>query len=409
MNVLRSRARFVVRWGGLGFALFTAGQAYFFLVRENPGVLGPTAAWFSVGLNVATVTVLATFYLLNFVAADRWGWNTRRLYVGSVVCVFASLLLATLGHIHLAGSASTVLPILFVAYALLSSWLLGFRYGWMFFGGSIALWLALFALTKAGALTYMPLAAQRDPVLEKIFLEPRYLAVNVIMYVSIGAGLLWMLNCLQRRVCRQNEELKRVHNELRALATTDPLTGLLNRRSAFEELEGMLAAAAAEHRFVMVAALDLDHFKRVNDTHGHPVGDRALRMVARALADNTRDDDIVARVGGEEFLVASFGTGVSEGAHLLDRVRRGIERTAFTLPEGGRTHVTASIGFVVFDPASPLSLTKLLSRADHALYESKNAGRNRVTYHENPFEVLAPAPAALPPPIAIGESTPRVS
>jgi diguanylate cyclase (GGDEF)-like protein len=117
---------------------------------------------------------------------------------------------------------------------------------------------------------------------------------------------------------------------------------------------------------------DIDHFKRINDKFGHPAGDRVLAMVARALDDGLRDGDVVARFGGEEFLVAAPGIGTTAAAALAERLRTRVAE-ASDAEVGG---VTVSLGMALWDEGE--SMAELIERADLALYQAKEQGRNRV-------------------------------
>jgi diguanylate cyclase (GGDEF)-like protein len=165
-------------------------------------------------------------------------------------------------------------------------------------------------------------------------------------------------------------------DELLQQAQTDPLTGLPNRR-AWEETVGRRLAAGAEraHRWC-VAIVDLDCFKQVNDTHGHPIGDAVLRAAAKALRDSLRHEDLVARLGGDEFGLLLKVPSPASAASVVDRTRSeiAVQSARAGLPAG-----TASAGFYVLpDDCAPLPYPDvLLSAADEALRQAKAQGRNR--------------------------------
>ncbi|HEX9187163.1 MAG TPA: diguanylate cyclase, partial [Vicinamibacteria bacterium] len=163
----------------------------------------------------------------------------------------------------------------------------------------------------------------------------------------------------------------------RQLAVRDGLTGLYNRR-AFGEL--LLSAIANEDRrpqgSLGLAILDLDHFKKLNDTYGHPAGDAALRSLARLLGQHLRKGDVAARYGGEEFVVILPGHDEERSMGAADRLRSALHKHRFVF-EGARIPLTASLGVAIW-PADGREPDALLAAADRALYAAKQAGRNRV-------------------------------
>jgi diguanylate cyclase (GGDEF)-like protein len=168
-----------------------------------------------------------------------------------------------------------------------------------------------------------------------------------------------------------------LEDELREAAMTDALTGLPNRRHAFQRLALDWAAARRRNGPIAVILLDLDHFKRINDAFGHDAGDRLLGAVSQALRANAREHEEACRVGGEEFLVICAQAGEAEASDCAERLRREIERLRVSaLPDSVR--FTASLGVAAAFPAQGGDWSSLLSRADRALYAAKAAGRNRV-------------------------------
>jgi diguanylate cyclase (GGDEF)-like protein len=156
-------------------------------------------------------------------------------------------------------------------------------------------------------------------------------------------------------------------------ANTDALTGLLNRRGIEPELERLLARGRAGGHGLAVVMVDLDHFKRYNDRHGHLVGDVALQRVARALTAAAGSEDRVARFGGEEFTVALTGADYTAARAYADRVRTALREEA--VDDGQRLTVSAGIATLGPDGAT---IDALLRRADEALYHAKAGGRDRV-------------------------------
>jgi diguanylate cyclase (GGDEF)-like protein len=164
--------------------------------------------------------------------------------------------------------------------------------------------------------------------------------------------------------------------ELNLQAMRDPLTALYNRRQLEEGLHREVLRARRVGGSVGVMAIDVDHFKRVNDTLGHEVGDRALRGVAEELASCVREEDIACRAGGEEFVIILPGTGKTALRSRAEAVRRTIEQARIQAGDGS-LRLTVSIGLATF-PAYGDSGQAVLRAADVALYKAKAAGRNRV-------------------------------
>ena len=159
------------------------------------------------------------------------------------------------------------------------------------------------------------------------------------------------------------------------LVSTDMLTGVLNRRAFFDSGEAVRALAARHGLGVPLAMLDIDHFKRLNDTHGHAAGDLVLQAFATTCGDCLRPYDLFARIGGEEFAVMLVDTSPEEAWGVLERLRAAVEAIALDV-QGEVLDVTVSLGLAVMPPQGSLELA--LSQADAALYRAKHQGRNRL-------------------------------
>jgi diguanylate cyclase (GGDEF)-like protein len=170
-------------------------------------------------------------------------------------------------------------------------------------------------------------------------------------------------------------ENARLFSQVRRMATIDGLTGLYNRNHFFAEADRRLRVARRHHQPIAAIMLDIDHFKRINDTYGHPVGDEVIRVVAERLRDAAGDSDVLGRYGGEEFaLVSPQGTESATG--LAERLREVVSGDPVPTV-AGPLPVTISIGLALFDDGGQ-DLRQLLTRADGALYQAKQTGRNRV-------------------------------
>jgi diguanylate cyclase (GGDEF)-like protein len=164
--------------------------------------------------------------------------------------------------------------------------------------------------------------------------------------------------------------------ELRILATTDSLTGALSRRAFREEAARDFALARRHRHDLSCAILDIDHFKRINDTYGHAIGDVLLQGVVDVCRRGLRASDYIGRIGGEEFAILLPQTNGKSGLEVAQRLRRAVEREAFATP-AGTLKITASLGVAPCDK-SVADIDALMRRADVALYGAKSAGRNRV-------------------------------
>ncbi|BCX65453.1 GGDEF domain-containing protein [Pseudomonas izuensis] len=186
------------------------------------------------------------------------------------------------------------------------------------------------------------------------------------------------LHSLAERVAHMEQEALgfREHlEEQRQKALIDPLTGLPNRAAWSERLDHEISQWQQHGNTLMLAMLDLDHFKRINDNYGHLAGDKVLKIIATVLSKRLRGTDFIARFGGEEFVLLLPSTVPAAGMKLLEHLRASIEACPFHF-KGERVTITISMGLTAFKPGEHSDL--VLKRADQALYRAKNAGRNRV-------------------------------
>ena len=214
--------------------------------------------------------------------------------------------------------------------------------------------------------------------------EPDYPPVVAAAYVGMVVVVLLSSTFLTTRVQstrehlrRQKAELAQALEQIRQLATHDDLTGLLNRRAMLDRMQLEQRRSLRSGSPLLIAQLDIDHFKAVNDTHGHAAGDLVLQSFADTVRRNVRDTDVLARWGGEEFVLLLCDTPAADAVTLMERLRQAVQAMQVPVPQGGQPiTVTVSIGLARHTPADPLAGT--LERADQALYAAKAGGRNRV-------------------------------
>lgn len=210
------------------------------------------------------------------------------------------------------------------------------------------------------------------------FCAAAWLASNYLAGLTFSNPAVWFFNVLTQAasfvvVGMLIATLKTALAHEQELSHTDPLTSLLNGRAFYEEGERILALSRRQKHSVTVASIDLDDFKLVNDTKGHHEGDRVLRSVATMIRTCTRNSDLAARMGGDEFLLLLPETGPSEARLMLDRLRVLLEQTLSHTPGP----VTASIGGVVFVTVQD-SVDTMVQEADRRLYAAKAKGKGRV-------------------------------
>jgi diguanylate cyclase (GGDEF)-like protein len=168
-----------------------------------------------------------------------------------------------------------------------------------------------------------------------------------------------------------------MRNGLAEQIGTDALTGCLNRRALESRLKSDWRLAKRRGTHIALAAIDLDHFKQINDTRGHPVGDVVLQQLAGIMKSTARDTDAVARFGGDEFVILLPDTGWQGALTFAERLRRRVDDFTFG-PPGSPMTITISVGVALARGTDPISPEELLKEADRSLYKAKQQGRNRV-------------------------------
>ena len=204
--------------------------------------------------------------------------------------------------------------------------------------------------------------------------------VPVVANVKLGANgtSYWSVyvcivrDKLQSELLKANEKLENLSQELFILATTDPLTGLLNRRELQDQVSKVIYQSSRNASTFALLTVDVDFFKKVNDTYGHKVGDNVLKELANLLKYGLRENDLTARFGGEEFVVVLQDVDENQAFLVSEKMRENIENTLID-----NIKVTVSIGLVVTRKDDAVSFDSLLKLSDDALYKAKELGRNR--------------------------------
>ena len=211
-----------------------------------------------------------------------------------------------------------------------------------------------------------------------------------IRNASISHGVIWlfgMLGIVAYHVIRRRE-IKRIarQQKLEYQASTDALTGLANRRAFTTRAEQELARANRYGGELSILMVDIDFFKKVNDTYGHQVGDIVLKELADILLRALRDIDFAARFGGEEFVVLLPGTNAENALKTAERLRVLVGDARIPLQQGGVVKITVSIGVASYSASANNSIEKLIYEADKALYMAKGTGRNKVCMNGHPAD-----------------------
>lgn len=273
---------------------------------------------------------------------------TPRMFIGSGVCGLCALATAALlfqnrdlSGEEMVGAPTLQAPILGLA------------------------WLQVFAAVLHVVRCVLTFLYPPVQIVHMDLIQAGFTYLNMLTGVGSGCGLIWLALCMHRR-------------DLHAIAQTDPLTGVLNRRAFEEILFRELRRSNHSRQPVAVLLLDIDRFKRVNDSFGHQAGDEVIRRVSAVLQSNLRPADALARYGGEEFVLLLRNASLAQAEEVAERLRTEIAGLT-GLP--GVSAITVSIGVAAYHSGD--AANELLRQCDEALYRSKRGGRNLVTVHRS--------------------------
>lgn len=207
--------------------------------------------------------------------------------------------------------------------------------------------------------------------------RPRELTTEQIMVLrDLGAMIETELKVSS--LSQTQQDLTEQLGTANMLAMVDPLTRLWNRAGIYNLLEKEWSEAIRHGKSLTVVMADIDHFKKINDTYGHDGGDTVLRCVSKIFLEELRTEDVIGRVGGEEFLIILTDCDADKAADVVERLRKSMEQRNITLCEKNKINITMSFGVASANPQEDMDYLKLIKSADEALYRAKNQGRNRI-------------------------------
>lgn len=340
------------------------------------------------GFGGVTAAIFISFYILLFWALD-FPRSIILVNAAALLIDLIGLLLVSRFHIH----KLTAHLITFATYVSL----LGTA---LFTGGidsSSIVWIAFIpiaAIIMAGTRDAIPWGVislssivglyllNRAWGLDWTLVPPKSIDRMIdLICATIVIGAATWLN--ERTKAHAMNHLESARAMLNHLATVDPLTNAFNRRYFFDRAQVELEIAKLRKNRTSILLLDIDHFKKINDTYGHPVGDQILIGMVALCEGNLREMDTLARLGGEEFVILLPETDLAEARHIAERLRRTLEHTPIQT-DAGPLHVTISIGALSHPTTDDdLPVHKLVQQADQAMYLAKRSGRNRVVTWQN--------------------------
>lgn len=340
------------------------------------------ATTWATGTYMGSNAMAMSHYLLGFGTQAifffmfRTGFNLR---FKDPSLTSAQIIVALLLQTYLLALAGPVRSTILVAYCLI------LLFGVFQLSRIAYLAHAAFALVCYGSLIFINMRFELYPqTLSIALLEWFVLACFMLWLTILGSYIRELRERLQQRhttLQQHQQSLRGMMEQLQNLATTDTLTGLPNRRHFLDEAQRRMALLG-NGQTLGLALIDLDHFKRINDLYGHSAGDLVLQSFARIARSNLRGDDMVARFGGEEFVVLLDSCDLATLQHCVERIRLNFANARYpSLPEG--VQCTLSTGLCLIHPEDSLELR--ISQADEALYRAKEGGRNCSRTHQNVY------------------------
>ena len=330
--------------------LFTAAFFLGFVLVYGFGEYPPLAVWVNL---IATLCSTIGYFLITRIKRHRL---TAHL-VTFAIYISSAGVMAISGGIH----SSSVVWQVFVpiaAFIMAGLWA-GLRWGAICFFTVVSIYL----LEANGVIQFTGFEAT---LLDRL--------IDVGGAVIAASIAIWYSDSIKSRSLIDLENTKA---QLNYFATIDPLTNTFNRRHFLELSERKMKRAQTSNGHASFLLFDIDHFKKVNDEHGHIIGDQVLHGIAQTCIQHLRPDDVLGRFGGEEFVILLPETKLEDAKNIAERLRLLIEETPIQT-EIGPINTTISIGVAIKEKTATLDIDQLLSQADRAMYRAKQAGRNRI-------------------------------
>jgi len=352
-----------LRWWGTGLLVYALG-----LVVTQAGLLGARSVALTVGNGLITAApVLCGIGVLAHTRLRlHFGWISAGVAATVLLLGWNNFSYAPTPLVNMvAPSVMAVVMFLLAAFVILREGPRESAVANQFLAALMVVAVATWVMRIAAMYTAM----QGSEDLSRIDAIVSFFAIaQMVTGVGSTLALFWI-------------DVRIMQSELSRVAHTDPLTGLPNRRAILQRFQEEVARASRHKERFAIALLDLDHFKRVNDTRGHAVGDEMLKAAAAAFTAAKRDEDVLARIGGEEFLVVLASCRTSEGAvQAAERMREALSRVE--LRAGGEPLRMTASGGVALYPDEGADWDSLFTAADRRLYAAKGAGRNVVVASE---------------------------
>ena len=385
---LRKQVVFAVFAGLFVLVPFTSFEIVGYFYYDTRTLFSQEIFRKAIFLNLALIMLMTIFILVNYFK-QRLGMKPLKIFYPSFILLTYIILSSLIIHLHWTGSQSAHVLMMIVATMFLTSWYMRIKdLVVVFMVGTFAVF-GLMLLEFQGVLSYAPLFVN-GAELGETYLRWQVICMNGGLFAASITMMLMVIVRLRNSIEQNNRDLsfanealqqqmahrKHLERELQELATTDSLTGVSNRRHFMERAHDELIKAHRYNRTFALFMLDVDHFKQINDSYSHEVGDKVLVSLAKTCKRFLRSTDIFGRIGGEEFAAVLLEADLNAALDVADRLREELAQT-MVMVDGVTIKFTVSIGVAVLGH-NMATLDALIRAADRALYAAKNNGRNCV-------------------------------